>query len=106
MSVIVKGMKMPKDCYYCDMSSFGTCNIVSRNWDITKRPDWCPLVELPEKHGRLVDADTLSDEYVLLTGEVQGFRIETLGVGESRATLRFKRWKDVPTVVEAEGGKE
>ena len=23
------------------------------------RPDWCPLVELPEKHGDLIDRDAL-----------------------------------------------
>lgn len=61
MSVIVKGMKMPKNCFYCAMSSFGVCNIAVRIWDISTRPDWCPLVELPEKHGRLIDADTAYD---------------------------------------------
>lgn len=27
------------------------------------RHEWCPLVEIPEKHGRLIDADELKGEY-------------------------------------------
>lgn len=27
------------------------------------RPDWCPLVEVPTPHGRLIDADELKKEY-------------------------------------------
>ena len=63
MSVIVKGMKMPKNCFYCAMSSFGVCNIAVRIWDISTRPDWCPLAGLPEGHGRLIDADELEDVF-------------------------------------------
>lgn len=59
MSVVVKGMKMPKNCFYCAMSSFGVCNIAVRIWDISTRPDWCPLVELPENHGPLIDRNEL-----------------------------------------------
>ena len=107
MSVIVKGMEMPRNCNDCRFAVAGWCYAFPEqsNRDALNnytRTNWCPLHPLPEKHGRLVDADTLSDEYVLMTGEVQGFRIEPLGAGEARATLRFKRWKDVPTVLEAE----
>ena len=28
----------------------------------TAIPDWCPLVEVPEPHGRLIDADALADD--------------------------------------------
>lgn len=61
MSVIVKGMKMPKNCFYCAMSSFGVCNIAVRIWDISTRPDWCPLAGLPEGYGRLIEADNLKE---------------------------------------------
>ena len=76
MSVIIKGMKMPSECEYCGLCRYYPengnvwCNAKNRllkqrwknpNWthlDV-KKPDWCPLVELPEKHGRLIDADAL-----------------------------------------------
>lgn len=71
MSVIVRGMEMPKTCdecplfssmfsYGCDIASLG---IPSRhNYDTSKRPDWCPLEDAEEvymkhyKQGRLDEA--------------------------------------------------
>ena len=56
MSILVKGMEMPKRCldcpmydcynYNCQMYAFG---IPARyNRDGSTRPEWCELVELPE----------------------------------------------------------
>ena len=72
MSVLIKGMDMPKNCIYCPLSHWNKldeitgCEIVagkkyvdkedSDYWDSSDRPKWCPLVEIP-KHGRLIDAD-------------------------------------------------
>ena len=64
MSVLIKGMEMPKCCPECQMfdwyvlgcklCSFG---IPSRyGYDAETKPDWCTLIEVPE-HGRLIDAD-------------------------------------------------
>lgn len=63
MSVIVKGMKMPKSCCeckysYCEpISGLSRCNhtnlFIHDNND--KFPESCPLVGLPEHHGRLID---------------------------------------------------
>lgn len=72
MSVLIKGMKMPKDCPMCPCAHWNKndvmtgCELVWRHvpdseidyWQSDKRPDWCPLVEVPP-HGRLVDADAL-----------------------------------------------
>jgi len=63
---------MPKSCKTCDLLQdydgcmycpFGDCPVFG---DIEYVPnhvasDICPLVELPEKHGRLIDADELID---------------------------------------------
>ena len=75
MSVLVKDIKMPKRCldcpmydcynYYCKLYSFG---IPARyNGDGSIRPEWCELVELPEKHGRLIDADFEEQHYTSMT---------------------------------------
>lgn len=69
MSVIVKGMKMPKNCIECVAQFGGICFVAPAEVDDTQvaptvdeayekgKPEWCPLVEIPTPHGRLIDAD-------------------------------------------------
>lgn len=60
MSVLIKGMEMPKSCFDCTMES--VCNrwaLHDAEWQKTNRDEDCPLVPVPE-HGRLIDADTLT----------------------------------------------
>ena len=72
MSVFVKGMKMPEKCGSCDLfhaESPMHCTVVKGHKTVgapygMPRPEWCPLVELPEKHGRLIDGDMLEQEIV------------------------------------------
>ena len=63
MSVIVKGMKFPENCLKCDLRGYDA-NAGEEYCPFTQiaclnigRQDTCPLVELPEKHGRLFDSD-------------------------------------------------
>ena len=79
-------LEMPKDCPMCpfahyDMfNTFCGCDITrGKRWamkndkdyaESSTRPDWCNLIEVPEPHGRLIDADRLKeslDSYVLNT---------------------------------------
>ena len=73
-SLIIKGMKMPSECRECHLSryfsSVGITICVAAEVMLAEdykpvrfegRHEKCPLVELPEKHGRLVDADALKD---------------------------------------------
>lgn len=71
MGVYVKGMKMPESClgcklkyefeglgiWFCSCLSYENSDTdVSRNGKpLDLRPEWCPLVEVPEPHGRLID---------------------------------------------------
>ena len=69
MSVIIKGMKMPKSCDSCDLIQFDDEGLEAHcplspyyRWCGTPpdyRPEGCPLVEVPTPHGRLIDADEL-----------------------------------------------
>lgn len=69
MSVIIKGMKMPKSCDSCDLIQFDDEELEAHcplspyyRWCGTPpdyRPEGCPLVEVPTPHGRLIDADKL-----------------------------------------------
>jgi len=67
MSVIIKCMKMPAGCMDCNllyMDRGGAYCMATNNcaeeeggadqYEDT-RPDWCPLIELPVEHGRLID---------------------------------------------------
>ena len=72
MSVVIKGMKMPKECRDCPLEMYymnsGDTRCRAKNKILAEdfkaipfdgRPDWCPLVEVPAPHGRLIDADAL-----------------------------------------------
>ena len=66
MSVLIKGIEMPKSCLDCPCSlNLFFCkvccgravtdrtSIITKNDVITvSRPDWCPLVEVPEEEDK------------------------------------------------------
>lgn len=72
MSILIKGVKMPKSCYECsgffNKADYHQCYYDKDDRDLDElnvyatRPEWCPLVEVPEHHGRLVDLDKLIDD--------------------------------------------
>ena len=73
MSILIKGMEMPKNCGECRLNTMyglpfacdGWCFAMSPTEPNSKslatktRPSWCPLIELPQ-HGRLIDRDALT----------------------------------------------
>lgn len=70
MGVYIKGMEMPKtcrDCEYCWVrKGMKNCDAkyglpIGNRWDI-ERASFCPLIDVPEPHGRLIDADALADD--------------------------------------------
>lgn len=68
MSIIIKGLNMPKSCGGCEFNycleggSYEWWECVILHDDInqfdTRRTD-CPLVEIPTPHGRLIDRDDI-----------------------------------------------
>ena len=69
MSILIKGMEKPKECYCCPCSTinmngrWGKCNLLGRDYagNPHKIYNDCPLIEMPP-HGRLIDADKLEIE--------------------------------------------
>lgn len=62
MSILIKGMDMPKGCGVCplfDDECFGSYKCKrAKGWgDEENRAYDCPLREIPTPHGRLIDAD-------------------------------------------------
>lgn len=112
MSVIVKGMEMPKSCAECRFlegeAMDGLCH-ASEKWlddddyflwfqypegDIDdSKPANCPLIEIPP-HGRLIDADEF-EKYVELEYETREI--------SHPSWIKFRVWcGDQPTIIEAE----
>ncbi len=67
MSILIKGMKMPKFCAVCCIADweYDCCPVADRKniriTDTSCRPDFCPLVELPD-HGALIDRDAMAKD--------------------------------------------
>ena len=68
MGVFVKGMYLPPNCCFCPMTNDGfyLCKANNTHKQLEddceeRRPNWCPLIEVPEPHGRLIDADAVFD---------------------------------------------
>lgn len=113
MSVIVKGMKMPKNCNECDFchwSNLHQTGICDRCGDEPVCPDYgtdyrrtrarfCPLVELPEKHGRLIDANVLIEE-------LKGCHLPGAPYVDAGISIAIGKVCDAPTIIEAEGDEE
>jgi len=108
MSVIVKGMEMPKNCWECSLSDidddYGRCCLYSGIACLTiGRQDNCPLVEIPIPHGRLIDADEPMTKISTMMQEPD-YQHEgenwMIGLIMARDAI-----DDAPTVIEEEGSE-
>ena len=114
MSILIKGMDMPECCTECSCCRHDNwngetahqCNVSlitfsaeDENWIYDKRPNWCPLIEIPTPHGRLIDADKLLEktywDYNEATHDYNNFKV-----------VSHYDIADAPTVIEAEGSEE
>lgn len=81
MSVYIKGMEMPTDCFHCRFAVDGWCYAYGKpNIDALAndgRTNFCPLLPVPN-HGRLIDADAMLKEHY--SGSNDGKYIEKAGV--------------------------
>jgi len=111
MSIIVKSMEMPTSCdkcrfcvngftddapmYECAVQSYENVSVLveSGGKPFGFRPDWCPLIEIPTPHGRLIAEKTITE---IRYHDADGYHIVN---GEQLCELEI----DAPTVIEAEG---
>ena len=88
MSILIKGMEMPKSCINCFLSRSGCRAVLKRmrameagTWiPANYRHDDCPLVPVPP-HGDLIDRDALAEDGWVLTKQVMrmgGYAIHEL----------------------------
>ena len=108
MSVLIKGAKMPDYCEDCSLYDWvdPVCRVSGVDIDDENlrgcRPGWCPLVEVPEKHGELIDIDLLIHRLSLMKPEFSFFA-DGAYMGITSINDIFK---NIPVVVEAEGEDE
>ena len=123
MSIIVKGMRIPKNCWKCMETKLNIaisvlggmcpfCEKIRTDHDMqTGRHPECPLGELPDKHGDLIDRDAFRADYGM---NADCADCEKECRGKTRACeydriyskMDFCGWlDDAPTIVEAEDGE-
>ena len=101
MSIIIKGMEMPKNCWLCPLSvlyekprEMLRCKISKEEVLRNKIDSNCPLIKLPP-HGRLIDADALGISYC----NPAVFIDENYGTGWNHAIDAIT---NAPTILEEE----
>ena len=117
MSVLVKGIEMPKNCYDC---SFIQASVAGYFYCVAgdgieenlkklyeHRMSDCPLVEVKEPHGRLGDLDALYEE--ISNGNkayngIEGYDGEYPNIANVDDCLDAIKYAE--TVIEAEGREE
>lgn len=59
MSILFKDIEMSQNCDECPLNLTCGYSLYMPLYHTKKRHDDCPLIEVPEPHGRLIDADAL-----------------------------------------------
>lgn len=90
MSILIKGIKMPKKSYECPCHNGENCNVTQKV--CFEPPKDCPLVEIQTPHGELIDVDTI--DFTNNDDTSMAFNI-----GASWAIMQVARAK---TVIESE----
>lgn len=107
MSIIIKGMDMPRACYYCHFlfrdkrhnKVYCTVHHEFDKWlDISDAPaegraDDCPLIELPP-HGRLIDEEDM---------DLVMFEAKHSAEYEGKFIITEDEIYALPTIIESEG---
>lgn len=103
MSLLIKGMDMPRCCKVCKFSYFTVgklmrCLFFDKVEDYVQRFSLdgerdlnCPLAEIPTSHGRLIDANEIREKM-----KKYGFKAPDMTVSEFIED-------EITTIIEAEG---
>lgn len=102
MSVLIKGMKMPNNCMECDIKAEDDdgpycpfTKVMALNIGIQND---CPLVEVPEPHGRLMDIDYIIRKYI--DSDIEKFNNSDVKI--VLQNLKANLLSNAPTVIEVE----
>ena len=89
MSILIKGMEMPKSCWDCFACHDGLCIINQKIDGHRTVTHSCPLIALPP-HGRLIDADCCNDYFYE-------------HMSDDMMIAAMNAINEMPTIIESEG---
>ena len=97
MSLLInENIEMPTNCRDCPLNEFrclrGKSDITMRSMERGRHPD-CPLVEVPDGHGRLIDANALFEEIYKAWG---------ITADASDCNVLMQLINDAPTIIHAD----
>lgn len=105
MSILIKGMQMPKECLDCPMCDINDDCVLQKDerfgtWEEQKKG--CPLVEVPEPHGDLIDRDAFRADFSMGENcDKCGIELKRCEYDRIYTKMDFCGWlDDAPTVIE------
>lgn len=117
MSILVSGMKMPKNCSECKLvtqyydGGSDVCCLLDKYTDCEDRLDDCPIAEVSTPHGRLIDANALDDAFTNLRWTTGDYKAGELAHWGDRKDWCLKGQEvdeliqSAPTIIEGESGE-
>lgn len=121
--ILIRDMEMPKTCVQCDLKRYDQERIWTDNgvellgawvckrtdeiiWN-TQRGENCPIFALPEKYGRLIDADALIEAYTPDSYELNKMHMTRESYDKIPTVAVIKKAvSNAPTIVPAEEGSK
>lgn len=97
MGVYIKGMEMPKSCAGCFLR-VGQC---SKRIYMENRPSDCPLTEVPEPHGELIDRHEAHLRFGKLAETLEEKNGYEAGAPYAMAALFLNNVEEFPTIIPA-----
>lgn len=94
VDILIRGVEMPNSCLDCDVLAHCKHRDPAHSYYFSKRPPGCPIIQLPEGHGRLIDGDELQH----IIGSFSLAWEYGQGVSDCFAALL-----SAPTIIKAEG---
>ena len=104
MSILIKGMEMPKCCRECPCIEYSAFSSNS-DWCCLNKADIhdktvvssdCPLVEIPSKHGDLIDRDSLQKQ----SHVIEEYHPELQRQGMPKKVIYIEDVEKAPTIIE------
>ena len=109
MSLYIKGLDMPKDCFECpfkvsngiisgkriEFECVANGYTTLDDYQYDDKPSDCPLVEIPTPHGRLIDENELQELYA------DSDDLDLSNYDINIAVVR-QNIKDMPAILESE----
>lgn len=98
MGVLIRGMEMPKNCDECNISDIRLCKLWMR-MTISQRVEGkhpnCPLVEVPEEFGDLIDKEKLYERTAEWESQALNQVQKLMHRDDEEGKAEWRRWSAI-----------